>query len=469
MSGEAPTAGQVASLLVICFLLAPRLLRLIGTLIGDIARSSIRGRVPPVHRVIHCTRDCSVIVPITNPDSGDLECCLRTILKNNPLYLYIVTIGIEDRDRLERRLNHLRKEFPLIHITVGAVKRRSKRRQIAHAIKSVTTQITVIVDDNVLWPPGFLGGALGPFEHPVLNCITVPKCVRSPLCDSFLTRCWKRLANFQYAYLHLQNRVGTAYDFSAIPLGSTVLYRTYALEQVLDEYETEHCYFGKIGALTADEHSFYNLYLLQHDDRFTVPFTPGTSIEVCIYSFSDFIADCERHIRSTWRISANMLTSQQCLRYPWGLYGTWLSELASFTLIWDTIIVALFLGTYFYAQNHINMCWFLLGLFGMKLVEAVVTMIHMDFRYCDFLGILPLLIFLIPCHYIYTILKIKALITYQHIEHVEYEKLDRERDKLNEPTWLIGGDSVLQGPPKRQYKGLKNASFMKKKKALRPV
>ncbi|KAL2675468.1 hypothetical protein Neosp_011654 [[Neocosmospora] mangrovei] len=298
MSGEAPTAGQVASLVVICFLLAPRLLRLIGTLIGDIARSSIRGRVPPVHR----------------------------------------------------------------------------------------------------------------------------------------------------------NRVGTAYDFSAIPLGSTVLYRTYALEQVLDEYETEHCYFGKIGALTADEHSFYNLYLLQHDDRFNVPFTPGTSIEVCIYCFSDFITDCERHIRSTWRISTNMLTSEQCLRYPWGLYGTWLSELASFTLIWDAIIISLFF------------C-----LFGMKLVEAVVTMIHMDFRYCDFLGILPLLIFLIPCHYIYTILKIKALLTYQHIEHAEYEKLDRERDKLNEPTWLIGGDSVLQGPPKRQYKGLKNASFMKKKKALRPV
>ncbi|EEU48889.1 uncharacterized protein NECHADRAFT_75486 [Fusarium vanettenii 77-13-4] len=452
MDDEAPTAGQVVSLVVICFLLAPRLLRLIGTLIGDIARSSIRGRVPPVHRVTHTPRDCSVIVPITNPDSTDLECCLRSILKNNPLYLYIVTVGIEDRDRLERRLNHLRKEFPLIHITVGAVKRRSKRRQIAHAIKSVTTQITVIVDDNVIWPPGFLGGALGPFEHPVLNCITVPKCVRAPLCDSFSTSCWKRLANFQYAYLHLQNRVATAYDFSAIPLGSTVLYRTYALDQVLDEYETEHCYFGRIGALTADEHSFYNLYLLQHDDRFNVPFTPGTSIEVCIYSFSDFIADCERHIRSTWRISANMLTSQQCLRYPWGLYATWLSELASFTLIWDAIIISLFF------------C-----LFGMKLVEAIMTMIHMDFRYCDFLGILPLLIVLIPCHYIYTILKIKALLTYQHIEHAEYKKLDRERDKSNEPTWLIGGDSVLRGPPKRQYRGLKNASFIKKQKTVRQV
>ncbi|KAI8684953.1 hypothetical protein NCS57_00162800 [Fusarium keratoplasticum] len=461
MGDEAPTSGQVVSLVAICFLLAPRLLRLIGTLIGDIARSSIRGRVPPVHRVAHTPRDCSVIVPVTNPDSIDIECCLRTILKNHPLYLYIVAVGKEDRDRLERRLGHLRKEFPLQHITVGAVTRRSKRRQIAHAVKSVTTRISVVVDDNVIWPPGFLGGALGPFEHPVLNCITVPKCVRAPLCDSFWTGCWKRLANFQYAYLHVQNRVATAYDFSAIPLGSTVLYRTYALEQVLDEYETEHCFFGRIGALTADEHSFFNLYFLQHDDRFNVPFAPGTTTEVCIYSFSDFIADCERHIRSTWRISANMLTSQQCFRYPWGLYATWLSELASFTLIWDAIIVTLFMSTYFYAQNHFSLCWFLLALFGMKMVEAIITMIHMDFRYCDFLGILPLLIFLIPCHYFYTLLKIKALLAYHHIEHAEYKKLDRERNKSNEPTWLVNSDSLLKEPPKRQYRGLENASFNK--------
>ncbi|RMJ08090.1 hypothetical protein CDV36_012307 [Fusarium kuroshium] len=448
MADEAPTADQVVSLVAICFFLAPRVLRLIGTLIGDIARSTIRGRVPPVHREIHTPRDCSVIVPITNPDSIDLECCLRSILKNRPLYLYIVAVGVEARDRLELRLNHLRKEFPLLHIEIGAVKRRSKRRQVAHAVRMVTTRVTVIIDDNVLWPQGFLGGALGPFEHPVLNCITVPKCVRSPRCDSFWTSCWKRLANFQYAYLHLQNRVSTAYDFSAIPLGSTVLYRTYALEQALDEYEMEHCFFGKIGALTADEHSFYNLYFLQHDDRFNVPFTPGMVAEVCIYSFSDFIADCERHIRSTWRISANILTSEQRFRYPWGLYATWLSELASFTLIWDAIIVGLFLCTYFYAQNPVNLYWFLLTLFGMKLVEAIMTMIHMDFRYCDFFGILPLLISLIPCHYFYTLLKIKALLTYRQIEHAEYRKPDLERNKKDEPTWLVGDSYTASGPPR---------------------
>ncbi|RSL55784.1 hypothetical protein CEP54_009166 [Fusarium duplospermum] len=454
MADEAPTSGQVASLVAICFFLAPRVLRLIGTLIGDIARSTIRGRVPPVHREILCPRDCSVIVPITNPDSIDLECCLRSILKNHPLYLYIVAVGVDVRDRLELRLKHLRREFPLLHIEIGAVNRRSKRRQVAHAVRMVTTRVTVVVDDNVLWPQGFLGGALGPFEHPVLNCITVPKCVRAPRCDSFLTSCWKRLANFQYAYLHLQNRVSTAYDFSAIPLGSTVLYRTYAFDQALDEYEMEHCFFGRIGALTADEHSFYNLYLLQHDDRFNVPFTPGMVVEVCIYSFSDFIADCERHIRSTWRISANMLTSEQCFRYPWGLYATWLSELASFTLIWDAIIVGLFLCTYFYAQNPVNLYWFFLGLFGMKLVEAVMTMIHMDFRYCDFIGILPLLIFLIPCHYFYTLLKIKALITYRQIEHAEYKKLDLERNKKNEPTWLVGDTYPPNEPPRHQNSAL---------------
>ncbi|KAJ4329209.1 hypothetical protein N0V84_000335 [Fusarium piperis] len=214
----------------------------------------------------------------------------------------------------------------------------------------------------------------------------------------------------------------------------------------------EHCFFGKLGALTADEHTYYNQFFLQNDDRFNIPFTPGATAEVCMYSFSDFITDCERHIRSTWRISANMVTSQQCFRYPWALYATWLSELASFTLIWDVIIVTLFPFTYLYAQNSFNLYWFLLGLFGMKMVEAIMTMIHMDFRYCDFMGVVPLLLFLIPCHYFYTVLKIKALLTYHHIEHAEYKKLDLERNKSKEPTWLVGGGFVLKVPPKRQLR-----------------
>ncbi|KAM0441162.1 hypothetical protein ACHAPT_000468 [Fusarium lateritium] len=440
MDGTTPTAAQMGTFVAICVLLAPRLFRLVGNLIGNIAAPSIRGRVPSTYRQSFNNRDCSVIMPITDPESKDLECCIRSILQNNPMYLYIVGIGLEARDRLETRLKDIRPEFPKTQIGIGAVERASKRRQISHAAKSVETRITIVVDDNVHWPAGFLKAAMGPFENGLVTSITVPKCVQIAPSDLFWGTVWKRLANFHYAHLHVQNRAASAYDSSAILLGSTVLYRSYTLSQVVDDYETEHCFFGRIGALTADEHAFYNQYFLQHDDLLAVPFSPGATAEVALYTFSDFIADCERHIRSTWRISASMVTFRESYRYPWGLYATWLSELASFTLIWDVAIITMFFFTHFYAEDSLNLCWFLVALFGMKMLEALMTMCNMDFRFCTCIGIIPLLVFLIPCHYAYTLLKIKALLTYDRIERAEYQKLDMEQGRLQEPSWFFGED-----------------------------
>ncbi|KAF4982554.1 hypothetical protein FDECE_17487 [Fusarium decemcellulare] len=438
MDGTASaTPGQKAALIIFAILLSFRIVRILGNAIGYFVYRPAKLLAEPTFN----GGDCSVILPVTHPTDPDLEKCVFSVLENFPNQLYIVAVGERYRDYLDRRLGHLRYAFPATQINIGAVHKNNKRRQISHGINQVSTRITVIVDDRVYWPKGFLRSALAPFEKGLVAGITVPRRVRKPSSGDAWDSFWACLASFYYAHLDHENQCVNALDSSAMLGAATGLYRSYIIMQksFLEEFEGERCFFGRYGPLKKDEHQFFNQYLLQHSDLLSAQSTADTTVEVPLGSHSEFIADCQRWIRSTWRLNTSMLCFKECWRFPWAVYATWLSGLFSFTLLFDVIVIVVFLFTQLFAEHWAHVFVVLGLIMFMKLIHTLppwLRMVRMPFSLAT---MLLCSLFLLPAQYLLCLLKIKTLLTYWYAERAECEKTDVEQGRGNkEPSWIWG-------------------------------
>lgn len=93
--------------------------------------------------------DCSVILPVTNVADRHLEECIRSILHNYVRTIYITASSWTERDLVHEMVGSLRYEFPETSIQVGAISEVNKRRQVAHAVRHISSKITILADVGV--------------------------------------------------------------------------------------------------------------------------------------------------------------------------------------------------------------------------------------------------------------------------------------------------------------------------------
>ncbi|KAF4968368.1 hypothetical protein FZEAL_10401 [Fusarium zealandicum] len=440
-ASSSTTSGQKAAFVILAILLALRLIRFLGTAIGFI----LYRPVVPQEAPAFTSRDCSVIFAVTRPQDPALERQVRSVLHNDPCAFYIVTVGKESRDQLDRLLAPLRIEFPNTQISIGAVNSANKRRQISHALRSASTRITVLIDDGVFWPRTFLKSAMAPFKDLLVGAITVRKrvcAVSNSLWDSF----WACLASIYYSYLDHESRCANAVDGSVSYGDSTALYRTPFLAQnFVDDFEAERCCFGRIGPLRADEYHYFNTWMLQNDNFVRVQSSPGCTVDIAFQSPTKFLGDCERMARGQWRSSISMLCFfRENWRFPWAIYSVWLHQLVSFPLFFDAIVILLFTQTRYFVEEQGRVAILFCILLAMKVLHTL------PMWFCGAQGpfrlasILLCWFFLIPIGYLHTLLKAKALLTYWHVERAECLKSDEEMARqCAEPAWIWGHTGMM--------------------------
>ncbi|SCO85583.1 uncharacterized protein FRV6_09710 [Fusarium oxysporum] len=362
-----------------------------------------RRRYPEPHGRLNFPKEISVILTIRDPNDPNLLDYVRSILKNKPEQLFITTSDRKAQHRVDGKLNGLRFAYSATQISVGAVNEPSRRREIAYALASVSTPLTVLTDQGVHWSSRFLESALIPFADSRVGCVTVPMIARKR--DGI----WGSALN--------------ALDSSALFSGSPVLFRTKLAAQLRfkQQFEAEPCLNRWRGVHKADEYLFFNRYLLQeavHEVPCLVVFqdTPDATVQADRQSIAEFLSEYLQMTRNLWRLSRAMIRQRERNQYPWAFLLTHLSSFASFTLIYEILFVLLVHFTIHLDDDE----WIAWGTFGSLLLifqtvvgaQIVRRITANNYGYDDCsTGTLLALLLVQLAYYVLEVLRLVALAT----------------------------------------------------------
>jgi hypothetical protein len=444
--------GSIVCIVLLAIVLLLRLIRFTINQVGSCKYHAAVLRQRPA--VLHS--NCSVILPITCPEDRSLGKCIRSILKNHPAHLYIVTIGTEAQGQVNAQLERLRSDFALVtQISVGAVNKANKRRMLAHALSTIETPVTVVADQGVHWPKGFLYSALAPFDDPTVSAVAVPKIVRKPA--NCFYALWACLVSCYYGLLADENQAINALDSSVLFGGSTVLFRTYhgADPKFRAEFENKASSYSREGVLHGDEHCFFNCYFLQEGGAVVFQDVPDTTVLVNLPTLCGFIREHIRTTHSTWRLTGSMFHHKSWKKFPWACYNTWLFSIFSYSLINDALIIALA-----YYNNSLTQAmyfWIDIGafvlLFQMVMaLDVALRVRHRGGKY-GFFTIFLCVLLSFPAQYVLDFLKIIAGLTCWFTETHVRIPADPEQvvSETEEPAWIWGSTQMMGSPRASEF------------------
>ncbi|KAI1039097.1 hypothetical protein LB503_007580, partial [Fusarium chuoi] len=337
---QAVGPGAIVSMVLLSFILILRITGFIVLQYGCWKYQHSNGR-------INGSKKTSVILTIRNSKDRNLVDYVRTILKNKPEQLLITTSNRKAQHRVDGKLKGLRFAYSDTKISVGAVNEPNRRHEIAHALASIDTPFTVLTDQGVHWPEGFLKSAMTPFASHRVGCVTVPMMVRKRdgIWGSFLT-C---LFSCHYSLMSERNRALNALDSSVLFTGSPIIFRTKLTSQprFKQQFEVEPCLNRRHGVHKADEYLFFNRYFLQEEAPREEPCLvifqdkPEATVLVDRPSIAELISEYLRMTRSLWRLSRVMIRRKERNQYPCAFLLTHLSSFVSFPLMYEILFFLL--------------------------------------------------------------------------------------------------------------------------------
>jgi cellulose synthase/poly-beta-1,6-N-acetylglucosamine synthase-like glycosyltransferase len=241
-------------------------------------------------------QDVSVILPTVQPNGHDFEECIRSVLRNKPSALYVVTVGNVLLDECTQVLTQLRPSDCRTKICVSALPMASKRRQVAHAVTQVETDITLLVDDHVFWPSNdFIPAILAPFSDTKVGVVaTAKRVVRNTPGEWSVTSIINFLA---CSYLQRHNwelRASNAIDGGVFVVsGRTAAYRTNFLQGtgLPDRLCNEKFFFGLFGGeqgLGPDDDNFLTREVMKQGLKIRFQDTPEATMETTLGEWPKF-------------------------------------------------------------------------------------------------------------------------------------------------------------------------------------
>ncbi|KAG7415997.1 hypothetical protein Forpe1208_v005890 [Fusarium oxysporum f. sp. rapae] len=411
-------------------------------------------------------KEISVILTIRDSKDPNLLDYVRSILENKPEQLFITTSDRKAQHRVDGKLNGLRFAYSATRISVGAVNEPNRRREIGHALASISTPLTVLTDQGVHWSSRFLNSALIPFADSRVGCVTVPMIARKR--DGIWGSFWTCLFSCYYGLMAEKNRALNALDSSALFSGSPVLFRTKLAAQLRfkQQFEAEPCLNRWHGVHKADEYLFFNRYLLQeavHEVPCLVVFqdTPDATVQVDRRSIAEFLSEYLRMTRNLWRLSRVMIRQRERNQYPWAFLLTHLSSFASFTLIYEILFILLVHFTIHLDDDE----WIAWCTFGSLLIilqtvvgAQIIRRITADnYGYDCSTGTLLALLLVQLAYYVLEVLRLVALATVWKADveliseadikvrvgdpgalRYHLNSAEEARTEINEPPWISG-------------------------------
>lgn len=291
---------------------------------------------PVLEKRNYTPKDVTVIIPTVDVGEAFVD-CIRSIVATGPAHVIVVTVGLNLLGAAKMACVRIDPK-----IKCQAIKRPSKRNQIAHALPSVKTSITVFADDHVFWPSGYLDQLIAPFENSRIGIVGTVKRVRR----HFQGYTWADFWNF-IACLYLERHnmemlaTNTIDGGVFIISGRTCAVRSYIVQdpRFLEAYTNE--YIGRIGPLNADDDNFVVRWMVDHGWK--IKFQGGHEsavMETTLGEYPKFCHQLVRWSRTTWRCHPRRLSSAATWKsHPWCVYAVYITSFVNFALFYDTALI----------------------------------------------------------------------------------------------------------------------------------
>ena len=245
-------------------------------------------------------------IPTIHDATKELGTRLETILACKPYEVIMVTT----RDKY-MALEKLAKSLPYNNIRVLYTDIANKRLQVCKALPEVTTQITIMADDDVWWPLTLLPWILAPFEDSKIGGVGTCQRVRRERDGPWSEKIWNWLGA---AYIERRNfEISATHNMdggTSCMSGRTGAYRSEILKsrEFLDGFQRER--WGKY-ILNADDDNFVTRWLVNHKWRTWIQYEEECEIETTLETGMKFLYQCSRWARSNWRSNWTSLVRER--------------------------------------------------------------------------------------------------------------------------------------------------------------
>jgi cellulose synthase/poly-beta-1,6-N-acetylglucosamine synthase-like glycosyltransferase len=254
-------------------------------------------------------KDVTVVIPTIHHAFDELRPSLLSILACRPAELILVTTAPK-----AEALRQVASSLGYDNIRVMYTPIANKRLQLCEALPHITTQITVLADDDVTWPNTMLPWLLAPFEDAKIGGVGTCQRVRRIRTGPLSTRIFNWLGaayierrNFETSATH--NTDGGTSCMS----GRTGAYRSEILKShdFLEGFKTER--WGR-WTLNADDDNFVSRWLVSHQWKTWIQYERECEVETTLEDGMKFLYQCSRWARSNWRSNFTSLVRE---RYVW--------------------------------------------------------------------------------------------------------------------------------------------------------
>lgn len=206
------------------------------------------------------------------------------------------------------------------------------------------TSITVLCDDHVFWPPGFLPQILAPFENRNIGSVGTCKRVRRVRQGFGFADFWNFIGALYLERHNFEITATNQLDGGVFVVsGRTSAHRTAILKSAdfIQSFLNDHWLFGLVGPMNVDDDNFITRWMVNHGWQIAIQNTPGALIETTLGECPKFLYQCVRWVRTTWRSNLTSLLVDRTVwrTQPWCVYAVYLTSLVNFALFYD---VALF-------------------------------------------------------------------------------------------------------------------------------
>lgn len=400
-------------LAMFCTIFILRYARLFGHTIGYwIYRPS------PVNPDPAFTRhDVTVLLPIVDPKGPDFDECIRSILATGVRSIIVITVGAQLKAECRRVLESLVPVAAGTSLSVCAIAKPSKRRQLAHAIPHVRTALTILADDHVFWPSqNFIPSVLAPFDNEKVGCVATKKHVRRTTPGKWT---WKSIVNFIACnYLERHNwelRASNAIDGGVFVIsGRTAVYRTEFLadKELLHEFCNEKFFFGLFGGrsgLGPDDDNAWTRKAMEKGWIIRFQDTEDATIETTLGEWPKFSGQLTRWARTTVRSNPVMFRKPDFLyRYTWSAFMVYSAALVNFAIVWDAALIYAMVRATEGGVDDISAVCIVFLIIWILASKAIKIIPHFIRHPSD----LSLLVFQVIFAYIHSFYKLWALLTF---------------------------------------------------------
>lgn len=177
----------------------------------------------------------------------------------------------------------------------------NKRHQVSEAIYYVTTDIVIIADDDVIWPPQLLPYILAPFEDHSVGAVGTCQRVRRNENLGLFPRCWEYLGACYIERRNFEIKATSNIDGGMSCLsGRTAAFRTGILqdESFIKGYCNEQWCRKR---LNPDDDNFITRWLVAKDWEIKIQSAQEAEVHTTLETNRRYLYQCLRWARSNWR------------------------------------------------------------------------------------------------------------------------------------------------------------------------